>query len=132
MTNRMTQIKQITLPWPHKDLRGNSRAHHMAKHRAFQQHKEWARIACLEAPRVQTSPNAHIFFEYYPPSNRGDVDNVHPGTKAYLDGIAAAMGCDDKGFRPDYPNQFAGTKAGGAVVIRIVPPVVNVPFMGTV
>tara|TARA_R110002110_G_scaffold37601_6_gene124054 strand:- start:432 stop:551 length:120 start_codon:yes stop_codon:yes gene_type:complete len=35
-----------------------------------------------------------------------------------LDGIADAMGCDDRGFKVDYPREFAGTKKGGEVVFR--------------
>ena len=39
--------------------------------------------------------------------------------KAYIDGIADAMGCDDKGFKVDFPSVFAGTKKIGEVVFRI-------------
>ena len=41
--------------------------------------------------------------------------------KAYIDGIADAMGCDDRCFKVDYPCVFAGTKKGGEVVFRVSP-----------
>lgn len=125
-------IKEITLPWPDKALSSNARAHWAAKARATAKAREWARVACLEAPRIQCVPNALIFIEYYPPSRRGDIHNVAGSMKAYIDGIADAMGCDDKGFRVDYPSVWAGSGAPGRVVFRIVPPVVSVPLRGGV
>lgn len=66
-------------------------------------------------------PEASILIEYYPPTRRGDPQNVPASLKAYIDGIADAMGCDDRCFKVDYPTVFAGTKKGGEVVFRIYP-----------
>ena len=75
----------------------------------------------MESPRIETDPNALIFVEYYPPNRRMDVQNVHAMMKAYIDGIADAMGCDDRKFRVDFPNQYAGKDAPGKVVFRVMP-----------
>lgn len=76
----------------------------------------------MQAPRVECIPEAHIFVEYYPPNYRMDVQNVHAMMKAYIDGIADAMGCDDRKFNVDFPGVYAGKKKPGEVVFRICKP----------
>lgn len=124
-------VVTVRLPWPPDELKSNSRAHWAQKHRATAKARYWAKTAAMEA-KVGTCPNATLFIEYYPPSYRGDVQNVPSSLKAYIDGIADAMGCDDKGFKVDYPSVWAGKKPGGEVVFRIVPPVASVPLVGQV
>ncbi len=125
-------VKQIELPWPHEHLRSNTRAHYFAKARATKKARDMARLVCLEAPRIETMPRAEIFIEYYPPTRRGDVHNVASSLKAYIDGIADAMGCDDAGFRVHFPTVWAG--AGGRdrarVVFRIMAPIEHVELRG--
>jgi crossover junction endodeoxyribonuclease RusA len=114
----MTQPIQITLPWPAKPLHSNSRAHWADKARVTKA----ARIAgwvVATAMKLPCWPEATILVEYYPPSRRGDPQNVPSSLKAYIDGIADAMGCDDKAFKVDYPRVFAGTRKGGEVVFRV-------------
>ena len=139
MTDRLTAaearkragIKQITLPWPDSALHSNSRTHWGQKARATASARHAAKMACLEKPRIERIPNATIFIEYYPPTKRGDIHNVASSLKAYLDGIADAMGSDDKDFDVHYPTVWAGSGKPGKVVFRIVPPVVHVPLKGT-
>lgn len=114
--------KTITLPWPDKALSSNARVHHMAKHRATKEARGHAWAKAMEAPRIQCMPQATIFIEYYPKTYRGDIHNVASSLKAYLDGIADAMGCDDKDFRVDYPSVWAGKSDPGKIVFRIMPP----------
>ena len=123
------RVKKITLPWPHKALSSNARVCWAvgARHKAT--HREMARLACLEAPRIDTMPDATLFIEYYPPTRRGDVHNVPSSLKAYIDGIADAMGCDDKRFKVDYPTVWVGSGKPGKIVIRIVPPVFSAAGM---
>ena len=110
----------ITLPWPAKDLHSNARVHWAVKARATAKARGEARIIAKGAG-VGTWPNATILIEYYPPSRRGDPQNVPASLKPIIDGIADAMGCDDRGFKVDYPSVFAGTKKAGEVVFRIWP-----------
>lgn len=109
---------QFTLPWPAKALHSNSRAHWAAKHRATAQARQDAALVAKSAG-VGCWPEATIFIEYYPPTRRGDPQNVPTSLKAYIDGISDAMGCDDRRFKVDYPREFAGTKKGGEVVFRV-------------
>lgn len=109
----------IELPWPAKALHSNSRGVHWGKkHRAIAKARQEAMLMAQSA-KVGCWPNAEILIEYYPPTRRGDPQNVPTSLKAYIDGIADAMGCDDRGFRVDYPSVFAGTKKGGAVIFHI-------------
>lgn len=117
------RIKEITLPWPAPALRSNARGHWAKKARATKDARNHAWAVAMAAPRIERIPDATIFIEYYPPSRRGDIHNVPASLKAYIDGIADAMGCDDKDFTVDYPTQWAGVSKPGRVVFRIVPPV---------
>jgi hypothetical protein len=90
----------------------------MVKYRANKsaKHDGWA---AGKAAQLPCWPKAVIFIEYYPHSFRGDVHNVPSSLKGQIDGIAQAMGCDDKGFVVDYPTEWAGKKQGGEIVYRI-------------
>jgi len=90
----------------------------MQKHRATKAARYEAYVMALEA-KVPCWPNARILVEFWPPSFRGDPSNAPISAKAYIDGIADAMGCDDKGFEVDFPTQWAGKKPGGEVVFHI-------------
>ena len=121
----------VTMPWPEKVLHSNSRAHYMVKARATKKARALARMMAVRAG-VERWPLATIAIQYYPPTRRGDPQNVPTSLKAYIDGIADAMGCDDKDFKVDYPKDFAGTRKPADVVFRILPPVVPVEHRGVV
>ena len=108
----------VTLPWPDPVLRSNSRVHWALKARAVKSARHAAFWAAREA-KVPCIPDATIFIEYYPKAYREDRQNVPASLKAAIDGIADAMGCDDKGFRVDYPTEWAGKRDPGEVVFRI-------------
>lgn len=108
----------IRLPWPDRALHSNSRAHWAVKHRATAKARYDAAMVA-RAEKLPCWPNATILIEYYPPSFRGDAQNTPTSLKAYIDGIADAMGCDDRGFAVDYPRVWAGKKKGGEVVFRV-------------
>lgn len=128
----MPDVKVITLPWPDEDIRSNSRANRVVKTRKVKSARNYAWAVAMEAPRIQKMPDATIFVEYYPKAYREDIHNVPFGLKAYIDGIADAMGCDDKRFTVDYPSVWAGRSNPGKVVFRVVPPVVEVPVIGEI
>ena len=115
--------KIITLPWPSSKLTPHAKGHWRPKADATKFARSLARIAALEAPRVSVIPDAVIFVEYWPKAFRGDVHNMHGRMKAYIDGIADAMGCDDKGFRVDFPPVWAGRDPVGQVVFRVMNPI---------
>lgn len=92
----------ILLPYPAKILWPNGRGHHMAKHRAFKAHKQWAYIATLAAlPRCFKWNGEPVTLHYIitpKTAHKIDRDNCVAAMKAYQDGIAAAIKIDDSEF----------------------------------
>jgi crossover junction endodeoxyribonuclease RusA len=87
----------IELPYPHKALWPNGRAHHMAKSREVKKHRQWARYATL-ADNARPETLRRLVVTVYP-KPRGplpDEDNTSAAVKAYQDGIADAYGIDDR------------------------------------
>lgn len=65
-------------------------------------------------------PRARLSFAFHPaPRSRPDLQNMPATMKAYIDGIADAMGCDDRHFTPIWPETFAPRVKNGAVIITI-------------
>ena len=114
----MSQPIEIKLPWPAKPLHSNARVHWAVKSGAAAKARKEAWFMATQAD-LPCWPEASLLIEYYPPTRRGDPQNVPSSLKAYIDGIADAMGCDDRAFKVDYPRVFAGTKKGGEVVFRV-------------
>jgi len=113
----------LELPFPAKILWPNGRGHHMAKHRAFQKHKQWAYSAVCAAGGRRMAENTSDLIQwsatFYPKTrNKIDRDNAAASLKAFQDGIALAMGTGDDMF--DTPTiHFAEPVKNGSVVIVI-------------
>lgn len=94
----------IVLPFPEKILWPNGRGHHMAKHRAFKKHKQWAHdatLADLGRDYRLTSDRVRLHYTVTPKANTSraiDSDNAVAAMKAYQDGIALALAIDDSAF----------------------------------
>lgn len=108
----------ITFPWPDKALSDNARVHWSMKADAVKAQRNAAFWLAKEA-KVQRNPAAILRFEYFPPNRRHDVQNIPARIKGLIDGIADAMGCDDKGFMVYYPPIFSEVVKGGAIKVRI-------------
>jgi len=73
--------------------------------------KEW-RADAADAARKALSPaficslpehgDIHLHFSFYPPDRRGDRCNYPNRLKPIIDGIADALGVNDKRFHPHY------------------------------
>jgi crossover junction endodeoxyribonuclease RusA len=125
---------ELSLPWPDRKLQSNASGRNVQeKARLTKVARKLAWGVSLEA-KIKTKPDATIFIEYYPKAYRGDVHNVPSSLKAYIDGIADAMGCDDRKFVVDYPTQWAGKDPKGKIVFRIEQPegVVSIKLRGQV
>jgi crossover junction endodeoxyribonuclease RusA len=95
----------IRLPWPSSALSGHAKGHWRTKHDATKAARHTAFVMARQQQIRDAMPDAELHFTYHPPSYRGDVQNVPHMLKAYIDGIADAMGCDDKGFKVFYPHE---------------------------
>jgi crossover junction endodeoxyribonuclease RusA len=109
----------ITLPWPPKQLSPNARMHHMALHRA----KKAYRAACAQTAIAQgvrhiPAQALRVSLEFVPPTvHRRDADNLVASMKSGLDGLADALGVDDKLFQLGAP--VVANRIGGMVHVCI-------------
>ena len=110
----------LSLPYPDKLLwpNGRTRSHH-AKARVVKKHKEWARTAAL-AERAAAPAGDRLqlvaTFACKPAGPLPDKDNAAASLKSYQDGIAAALGVDDRHFAQPLVVFGARSKLGGVVV----------------
>ena len=94
----------VILPWPPKELSPNSMIHwaKKAKHKKLYRTACWvlslnARISCSKLGKVP------IEITFYPPDRRHrDADNMVASIKSGLDGVADALGVNDRQFLPTF------------------------------
>jgi crossover junction endodeoxyribonuclease RusA len=107
----------IVLPWPAACLSSNARVYWRRKSAATKVHREWAHNATLEAKPKHGNGDIPVSITFCPPSNRFDRANMPHLVKAYLDGIADALGVNDRRFLPSY--HFSDPVPGGQVVVVV-------------
>lgn len=97
---------ELTLPWPPKDLSPNARAHWTQRSKAAKAYREacyWETKRLLAAGGWKELPEEgalHLWVDFYPPDRRQrDDDNMMASFKSGRDGIAQALGINDKRFR---------------------------------
>ena len=109
----------VTLPWPPKEVSPNARVHWSVKSKAAKALRKAAHILTLEAGirGVDWEGDIHLFVDYFPPDKRArDQDNMISASKALFDGLADAMGVNDKRFRL---HPYVKDEVGGMVKVRI-------------
>lgn len=93
----------IELPWPPKELSGHHDVHWRVLQPIKKKHREWARLATMEAePPVPAIGDIRVSATFYPPDQRTDRVNMPSRLKPYWDGIADALGVNDRRFLPTY------------------------------
>lgn len=110
----------VTLPWPPKELSPNFRTRST---RWIARVRKEYRAACAEAAwRHGVQPGRSLRLDrviFHPPSARSrDDDNTKARFKAGRDGLADAMGIDDKEFN-GIPHEIGEAVKGGAVVVLL-------------
>jgi crossover junction endodeoxyribonuclease RusA len=124
---------RIELAWPARPLWANWRGKLRDKISAPKaaRHAAWA--TALSAGIKQAGITRPILrFQFHPPTKRlPDLQNMPHTVKAQIDGIADALGIDDKHFLCVWPMQFAEPVKGGKVVVTI-DNVETVPLIGTI
>ncbi len=109
----------ITLPYPPKELSPNARIHWAKKSKvtkACRTHAGWETKAAGVKVDWDGDIHVHISF-FHPDARRRDEDNCIARCKAYLDGIADALGVNDNRFKV-HPF-FGNVKKGGEVRVII-------------
>lgn len=91
-------MNSFTLPWPHKDLSPNGRPHHFAKARQVKAARALAHKEALAAKIRRGDARRRVEVTFCPKTKGPvpDQDNCIASFKAYQDGLADAMGCDDR------------------------------------
>lgn len=95
----------ITLPFPNKELNPNrTSGNHWAATKSLRaKAKEGAYYATKLVSNgfVSTEADYHVTINYIVPDNRvRDLDNLLAATKPQIDGIALALGMNDRLFNP--------------------------------
>lgn len=90
----------IDLPYPHKALWPNGRAHFLTKSREAKKHRRWARHATIAEVKGAPPQNVTLRVTVYPKRTgpEPDRDNCIAACKAYFDGIADALKLNDRTF----------------------------------
>lgn len=113
-------MKPIILPWPPSALSGHAKGHWRAKAALTKQHREWARLATLEAgARAPETGDILLRVLFIPPDRRSDRTNFANRLKPAFDGIADALGVNDRRFVPSY--HYAEPEKPGRVEVTITP-----------
>lgn len=106
----------LMLPWPPSILSPNSRAHWSVKSKAAKDYRAtcgW--LTKAEKVVIDWDGVVHMWITFYPPDKRHrDDDNLISAFKSGRDGIADALGINDKRFRI-YPWLSTETVNGGQV-----------------
>lgn len=118
---------KVTLPWPDARLSPNARLHWRRKSEAVKRARWDASYAVLEAANGSLGEirrelvdltRIPIAFRFHAPDNRHrDDDNMVASIKAARDGIADALGVNDRRFVASY--EFADPEKPGRVEVRI-------------
>ena len=117
---------KITLPWPDRRLSPNSRTHWGTLSTVKAKARKDAAYLTFDAMQKHLATQAHFQGEgklpvkvtFYPPDNRRrDDDNMVASFKASRDGIADALGIDDRRFQPEY--HFADPVKPGRIEVEL-------------
>lgn len=113
---------RVSVPYPPKALSPNASVHHMALYRAKRAYKDAVCTLCLAhgANRLTGPFLVHVTFH---PINRGpvpDKDNLIAAFKAGQDGLAQALGVDDREFNDRLTHSIGDRSPQGEVVIDVV------------
>ena len=114
----------IELPFPAKILWPNGRGHWAAKAASFKKHKQWAYFSAFAPEFTRKLPpddRVNWSVTIHPKTAHAiDDDNARASLKAYQDGLALALGVDDKQFNAPSLT-FGEPIKGGLVKIEIAP-----------
>jgi len=111
----------LDLPFPAKILWPNGRGHWGEKARAVKSARQAAWAAALEAGAKSMPPASayDIAITVYPKTrNAIDADNCVASLKSYLDGLADALGVDDRTFNTPSIT-FAEPIKGGRMILTV-------------
>jgi hypothetical protein len=110
---------KIELPFPPASLSGHAGGNWRGKATVTHKHRTLAHLSVLAlgGGRVRHEGDIEVLVTFYPPDRRSDRLNFPNRMKPYFDGIAAALGVNDKRFVPAY--KFAEPEKPGRVCVEV-------------
>lgn len=112
-------MNELTLPWPPKDLSPNARLHWSKKSKAAKAYRHACYMLAIQAGAhagITWDGDIHLWMDFYPPDRRHrDDDNMIAAFKSGRDGLAQALGVDDKRFRI---HPYVKDQIGGMIKVR--------------
>lgn len=114
----------VALPFPPSDLSGHNNGQWWDKNKVVASYRAEAFHLTRAAQRaagykVPASGDIAVLFTFYPPDNRGDRVNYPNRMKPQIDGVAEALGVNDKRFLPFF--RFCENVKPGSVEARVIP-----------
>jgi Holliday junction resolvase RusA-like endonuclease len=111
-------LRTINLPFPPSSLSGHAKGHWRSKAAVTKKWRRWAHVAALEAnARAPAEGDIALKVRFVPPDRRSDRTNFPNRLKPIIDGIADALGVNDRRFLPSY--EFAEPEKPGRLEITI-------------
>lgn len=112
---------RLDLPYPHKALWPNGRPHWAAKARETKKHRTWAWGAAMEQRDKLRLGDGKLAIRITvlgkPNGPLPDEDGVSASAKAYLDGIADAIGLNDRNFAA--PTVAFGDRRASRFIVEV-------------
>lgn len=108
-----------TFPWPPKELNPNARVHWAKRAKAAKKYRaDCHYLAKLAKFNVDWEGDIHLHMGFCPPDNRHrDDDNMLAACKSLRDGLADALGVNDRRFR--LHSAIFPVRKGGAVIVAL-------------
>lgn len=108
---------EITLPWPSRELSPNARTHWRKAAPIKARYRDACYILAKQARIViDWEGDIHMWIDFVPPDRRHrDDDNMIASIKSLRDGVADALGVNDRRFRI---HPYVKDEIGGMVKIR--------------
>jgi crossover junction endodeoxyribonuclease RusA len=101
----------IVLPWPPASLSGHAGGGWRKKAAETKRHREWAFLAAFSWKQANLEEycdvvawpgDIRVHVRFVPPDRRSDRTNFANRCKPYFDGLADALGVNDRRFVPVY------------------------------
>lgn len=92
----------IDLPWPPKELNPNARLDRRKVAPIKKKHRNDCYLMTRVTTKERISGRHHIALTFFPPNDwrQRDLDNLLASMKAGIDGVADALGINDREFDP--------------------------------
>lgn len=115
----------ITLPLPSRKLSPNARVHWRVRSKVTKSHRAKAEAEVIVAANEQGGVACRMMFNayrltfYWPDKRLRDDDNAASSCKAYRDGIADALGVDDRTLRFHGPPEMLHDKLNPRLEVEL-------------